>query len=299
MIYRLVIKLLGSTNRPLMYKFAYLYNYLFCKWYRFLPVKRSLAVSPVDVMGLSFANPIGLAAGFDREGKFLCYSAVTRLGFIEIGTINIDANHDVSNLTQHLANADRYFNNSDKQQLWGVNLGSLSNELDAKTIVDYSKGMALFWHYADYLVINLSRPESPARKSNPDIEGLTSFLTAIKQQHTQLTTDNNNLVPVVVKVAIDYRHNEHTITLLSLVRDLGFDGVIIAFENWPDITKVSDFLCVLKAAIGSFPLLVVGGIRSLEDAQQVLAAGASLVQIYTSLVQQGSLAIRKMIFGLS
>ena len=299
MIYRLVIKLLGHIKQPLMYKFAYLYNYFLCKGCWFLPVKRSLARSPVEVMGLSFANPIGLAAGFDRQGKFLRYSAVTGLGFIEIGTINIDANQDVSNLTRYLANADRHFKNSDKQQLWGVNLGSLSNDLNAKTVLDYSKGMALFWHYADYFVINLSRPESPTRRSNLDIEKLTSFLTAVKQQHTQLTTDNHHLVPVVVKIAIDYQHNEHTITILSLVRDLGFDGVIIAFENWPDITKVCDFLRVLKSMIGFFPLLVVGGIRSVEDAQQVLAAGASLVQIYTSLVQQGASAIRKMVFKLS
>ncbi len=93
----------------------------------------------------------------------------------------------------------------------------------------------------------------------------------------------------------NYHHYKNSINILLLIRDHGFDGVVIAFENWPDIKAISEYLRTLRTALTSFPFIIVGGVQSTQDAKQLIAAGASLVQIYTSLVQQGPLQTRKLI----
>ncbi|RLA01944.1 MAG: hypothetical protein DRQ42_01940 [Gammaproteobacteria bacterium] len=301
MLYRLLLKVLTSSSNGSIYKYAPLVNYFFCKLCRFSPRKLPLPLFPKNLMGLSFANPVGLAAGFDRNGKLLPYSEMIGCGFIEIGTINVDAtkesDNEVMTAIQNLNKAAKYDQSSNRQQRWGINLGSLRNTLDEQTAADYNKGMDLFWHHADYLVINLSRPESDARSLDPDMNSLDTFLTNIKYHHSTLTSYHGH-VPMVAKIAVDHVHNEHIIAILLLLRDHGFDGVILAFENWPDMKPMSEYLCRLKTETDCFPLIVVGGIRSTEDIQQLMAAGASLVQIYTSLAQQGPLQTRKMISRL-
>jgi dihydroorotate dehydrogenase len=301
MFYRLILKLLTNKKNGSIHSFAQTITFLFCKFYRLIPIKRSLPTSPVNVMGLSFANPVGLAAGFDRDGKLLPCSELIGCGFIEIGTINVDATKELDNevitAIQNMNNAAKHEQSSNQHPRWGINLGSLRNTLDEKTVADYNKGMDLFWHHADYLVINLSRPENDVRSLDPDMNSLDTFLTNIKHHHSTLTS-YHGYVPMLAKIAVDHVHNDHISTLLLLIRDHDFDGVILAFENWPDLKSVSDYLHTLKVIIGSFTLIVVGGIRSTEDMQQLMAAGASLVQIYTSLVQQGPLKTRKMITKL-
>jgi dihydroorotate dehydrogenase len=301
MLYRLLLKVLTSSSNGSVYKFAPLVNYFFCQICQFIPRKFPLPLSPTKVMGLSFANPVGLAAGFDRDGKLLPYSELIGCGFIEIGTINVDAtkesDKEIMTAIQNLNTAAKHEQGSNRQQRWGINLGSLRNKLDEQTAADYNKGMELFWHHADYLVINLSRPESDARSLEPDMNSLDAFLTNIKYHHSTLTSYHGH-VPMMAKIAVDRVHNEHIIAILLLLKDHAFDGVILAFENWPDMKPMSEYLRKIKTATDCFPLIVVGGIHSTKNIQELMAAGASLVQIYTCLVQQGPFQTRKMISRL-
>jgi dihydroorotate dehydrogenase len=302
MFYRLTLKLLTNKNDGSVHSFAQNLIYIFCQLTRLNPFKRSQTISPVKVMRLTFSNPVGLAAGFDRTGKFLPYSEFIGFGSIELGTLNIDATKalDKSTVTtlQNLAKATPHKNKSEHPQQWGINLGSLRNTLDEQTVADYTRGMNLFWQYADYLVINLSRPESDARALKLDMYGLDLFLTNIKFEHQALCTEKRKYIPVLAKLAIDYHHNESMAHLLLLLKNRSYDGAILSFENWPNIQQITDYLTVLKTNIDDFPFIVVGGIRSTQDSQQVMAAGASLVQVYTALVQQGPVKTRKMIANL-
>jgi dihydroorotate dehydrogenase len=302
MVYRTLLKLLTNENDGSIHRFAPTLIFIFCQLIRLNPFKRSQAISPVKVMGLTFSNPVGLAAGFDRTGKFLPYSEFIGFGSTELGTLNIDATKALDKNTvttlQNLSRATANKSESKHPQQWGINLGSLRNTLDEQTVADYTRGMNLFWQYADYLVINLSRPESDARALKLDMYGLDQFLTNIKFEHQALCTEKRKYIPVLAKLAIDYHHNESMAHLLLLLKNRSYDGVILAFENWPNVQQISDYLTDLKTKIDDVPFIVVGGIRSTEDAQQLIYSGASLVQTYTSLVKQGPLQTRQMITKL-
>jgi len=299
MFYRLLIKLLSGIDRNLVHRFAYLYVSGYSTLSRVFLKNRPVPLFPVKVMGLSFPNPIGLAAGFDHEGNLLHASEAIGFGFVEIGTVNIDSRNppDYKTLVifRNLEKASRRYGDTHRQQLRGISLGSFGKGLVEQTVLDYAKGMDLFWSYADYFAINLSRPGSSTRKLNPDLKGLSVFLGRIKQQHEILHSVYRNYVPMVAKVAVDYVDNDHISSILLTIRDCGFDGVIIAFEKWPEFNEIVEYLSTCKTEVQSLPFIVVGGIRSAKDARQALDAGASLVQIYTNLVLQGPLQTRKII----
>ena len=302
MLYRTILNLLSNKNDRSIYRFAPALIFIFSQLSRLNPIKRSLPLSPIKVMGLTFPNPVGLAAGFDRTGKTLSYSEFIGFGSIELGTINVDAtkalDKSVINTLQNLSKAANNKHKAKHPQQWGINLGSLRNTLDEQTVADYTRGMNLFWQYADYLVINLSRPESDARALKLDMYGLDLFLTNIKFEHQALCTEKRKYIPVLAKLAIDYHHSESMADLLLLLKNRSYDGAILAFENWPNVQQISDYLAELKTKTDNFPFIVVGGIHSTEDAQQLIYAGASLVQTYTSLVQQGPIETRQMIAKL-
>jgi dihydroorotate dehydrogenase len=298
MIYRTLLKLFTNKNDGSIHRFAQNLIYIFCQLTRLNPFNRSQPSSPVNIMGLTFTNPVGLAAGFDRTGKFLPYSEFIGFGSIELGTLNVDATKALDNSVVTSLQNLRKASKDKRSQQWGISLGSLRNTLDKETVADYTRGMTLFWHYADYLVINLSRPESDARALKPDMYGLDQFITNIKLQHQMLNQKRGKTIPILAKLAIDYQHNESTTDIIQLLQQRSFDGVILAFENWPDIQQITDYLRHIKTQFTDFPFIVVGGIRTTQDSQQLIAAGASLVQVYTTLVQQGPIQTRQMIAEL-
>ncbi len=294
MVYRFLIKAISSINGSYVNGFAYYYTYLYCILRRLLRTRPPRSAAPVVVMKLSFPNHLGLAAGFIRDGRLLRYFDVTGVGLVEIGTINIDSGIDPDPYLMDIIQNMDICSNEDRQQQWGINLGSLDNSLTQKAIADYTMGMKLFWSYADYLVINLSRPGSPVRTARPDMKTLTDFFRSIMEQRDLLSTNDTKHVPITVKIAIDYPDNEHIIPILLLVRKCGFNGAIIAFENWPDVERIGRYIDRLKVKLAPFPFIIVGGIRTVEDARLVLDAGASLVQIYSALVTHGPAYAKKM-----
>ncbi len=300
MIYRSLLRLIKCIDNNLKYCFAYWWARVFCFLTRFNPVTPPMPLHPVDVMDLHFPNPVGLAAGFDRDGKLASRLNTAGFGFIEIGTINVNSVCDSDDkLTNTVRNLRRSNNQSTNQALLGVSLGSLRNSIDEHTVNDYLQGMEIFWHYSDYIVINLSRPGSSVRSDINNKAELRTLLEKIKQGHTDLCEKHNNHVPVIIKVAIEYENRKALPETLIIANELKFDGLLIAFENWPSSVDVIATVCEISALTYQLPLIVVGGIKTADDALQILNAGANLVQCYTLLVDQGPVEMKKMIRKLT
>jgi dihydroorotate dehydrogenase len=299
MIYRLLLSAVKLIDDNLKYRFAYWWSGVYCFLNRFNPIALTLPSNPVNIMNLDFPNPVGLAAGFDRDGKLAYRLNTAGFGFIEIGTINIDSeiesDNDINNIIHDIEQSKNHCTN---QALLGVSIGSLRNSIDDHTVADYLYGMEKFWNHSDYIVINLSRPGSSMRSEIHKNAALRRLLEKIKQRHAELCNNYRNHVPIVVKVAIDYETRKTLPETLTVAYELGFDGLLIAFENWPSSTDVKETVSWISTLTNKLPLIVVGGIKSENDVMQILNSGANLVQCYSLLVNQGPLQTRKMIAGL-
>lgn len=156
----------------------------------------------------------------------------------------------------------------------------------------------MFWQYADYIVINLSRPGSSMRSEAHKESVLRHLLEKIKQKHTELCNKYRIFVPIVIKIALDYETRKTLPETITVAYELGFNGLLIAFEHWPSSTDVNETVSRISTLTNKLPLIVVGGIKSADDVMQILNSGAHLVQCYTLLVEQGPLQTRKMIVRL-
>lgn len=300
MIYRSLLRVIKCIDNNLKYCFAYWWVRVFCFLNRFNPVTPPLPSHPVNIMNLHFPNPVGLAAGFDRDGKLASRLNTAGFGFIEIGTINVNSEIDSDDKLANIVRNLRHSNNqSIIQPLLGISLGSLRNIIDDHTVADYLQGMEIVWHYSDYIVINLSRPGSSVRSEANNKAELRVLLEKIKQGHTELCEKQCNHVPMVIKVAIEYENRKTLPETLIIAYELEFDGLLIAFENWPSSVDVIATVCEISALTNQLPLIVVGGIKTADDVLQILNAGANLVQCYTLLVDQGPAEMEKMIRKLT
>jgi dihydroorotate dehydrogenase len=300
MIYRSLLKVIKCIDNNLKFCFAYWWVRVFCFLSRFNPVTTPLPSHPVDIMNLHFPNPVGLAAGFDRDGKLASRLITAGFGFVEVGTINvnseIDSDDKLANIVHNLRHSKKQSTN---QALLGVSLGSLRNIIDDHTVADYLHGMEIVWHYSDYIVINLSRPGSSMRSETDNNTESRILLERIKQRHTELCEKYSSHVPAIIKVAIEYENRKTLPETLIIANELEFDGLLIAFENWPSSGDVIATVREISALTNQLPLIVVGGIKTADDALQILNAGANLVQCYTLLVEQGSAEMKKMISKLT
>jgi dihydroorotate dehydrogenase len=260
---------------------------------------RTLPSYPINIMGLDFPNPVGLAAGFDRDGSQINSLSKIGFGFIEIGTINVNSELDSDDeLENIIRNLEHSKNQSTNQTLVGISLGSLRDTIDDHTVADYLQGMEKFWHYSDYIVINLSRPGSSARSETDIKTELHSLLKRVKQRHTELCERHNKHVPIIIKAAIDYETRKTQPEILIIASELEFDGLLIAFEYWPSSSEMVETVYEISSLTNQMPLIVVGGIKKEDDVLQLLNAGANLVQCYTLLAVHGPVEMEKMIFNL-
>ncbi len=296
MIYRSLLSVIKLIDNNLKYRFAYWWVRVYCFLNRFNPVTPPLPSHPVNVMNLNFPNPVGLAAGFDRDGKLANRLNTAGFGFIEIGTINVNSEIESDDELENIVLNLEYSRN---QALHGISLGSLRNTIDEHTVADYIQGMEIVWTYSDYIVINLSRPGSSMRSDENNKAELRMLLEKIKQEHTELSEKHRNHVPIIIKVAIDYETRKTLPETLIIAYELEFDGLLIAFENWPSSDDVITAVREISALTNQLPLIVVGGIKTANDALQILNAGAKLVQCYTFLVEQGPTEMKKMIRKLT
>jgi dihydroorotate dehydrogenase len=276
-----------------------------------------------EVFGLKFKNPVGLAAGFDKDAK--CYKELSNFGFgfIEIGTLTPkpqDGNPKkrLFRLKKNNSIINRMgFNNGgvdaavlrlkkNKGVLIGGNIGKNKLTPNEDAISDYLICFDALFDYVDYFVVNVSSPNTPNLRELQEKKPLTELLSKLESRNSEHKTKK----PILLKIAPDLT-NDQLLDIIDIVNETKIAGVIatnttisregLQTENNPEVsrengglsgkpltkrsTEVIRFLS--EKSNKAFPIIGVGGIHSAKDALEKLEAGASLVQLYTGFIYEG------------
>ena len=277
------------------------------------------------LFGRTFQNPVGLGAGFDKNGQYIKAMPTLGMGFTEIGTVTPkpqDGNPKprLFRLIEDLSiqNAMGFNNKGSYYMLQrlkkinffdypiGINIGKNKVTPENEALDDYEKLFKAFKDYGDYVVINISSPNTPGLR---DLQN-ESFIKAIFAMGKKITTK-----PILLKIAPDMTA-EDAIALCNTAVEAGADGIIATnttidyslTEHAKDFGGISGallteksytlFRAIAKELYGKTLLISVGGIDSAEEAYRRIKAGASLVQVYSMLVYKGPLLIKEINEGL-
>lgn len=282
----------------------------------------------VRAMGIDFPSPIGLGAGFDKDGRVFDALGALGFGFVEIGTVTAEGQPGnpkprLFRLPQDRALLNRMgFNNSGSRSLaerlarrgrkgrpvLGINIGKTKVTPAEEAPSDYAKSAELLAPHADYLVVNVSSPNTPGLRDLQATESLRPILEAVKGAIQRST--GGRKVPLLVKIAPDLS-DEDVLLVADLALELELDGIVATNTTiaraglTTDPAKVDalgagglsgaplkrrsfEVLSLLSERVqGRCALISAGGIESVQDVQERLARGATLVQIYSSLVYEG------------
>ncbi|GIJ93477.1 quinone-dependent dihydroorotate dehydrogenase [Capnocytophaga stomatis] len=277
-----------------------------------------------EVFGIKFKNPVGLAAGLDKEAKL--YEELSNLGFgfIEIGTITPKGQPGNPKKRLFRLKADKAiinrmgFNNQgveeaikqlkkNKNVIIGGNIGKNKITPNDQAVDDYSICFEKLFPYVNYFVVNVSSPNTPNLRTLQEKEPLTLLLNTLQKLNSQKEKPK----PILLKIAPDLT-NEQLLDIIDIVKETKIAGVIatnttISRERLqsPDrnetgglsgkpLTKRStEVIRFLSEKSGkAFPIIGVGGIHSVEDALEKLEAGASLIQLYTGFIYEGPKLIK-------
>ena len=281
--------------------------------------------SPVRVMGIDFPNPVGLAAGLDKNGEYVDALAALGFGSLEIGTVTPrpqpgNPKPRLFRLVEHEAIINRMgFNNVGVDKLvrnlesaafrgvLGINIGKNFDTPIEKAAEDYLACMDAVYDRATYITLNISSPNTRNLRDLQSSDALGALLGAVMQRRESLATRYGATRPLLVKVAPDLDDEQvHAIAELAVthrVNGLIATNTTIARESVKDHRHASQagglsgrpllapstaILRKLAAALnGRVPLVGVGGILSGADARAKIEAGASLVQLYTGFIYRG------------
>ena len=245
-----------------------------------------------NVMGLSFPSPLGLAAGFDKHGTLYNYLAPLGFGFAEIGSvIPLPEQQRSLGLDRVISILSKNF------RPHAIPLGisiSMNRTTPPKQMVsDYMICMEKLWEFADYITLNLGVRAGPDLHQPKHRATLHTILAAAKDKQMLMTTESGIFCPIVVK--IDQNRGD-TNNLLSCVRDYAFNGLILSDDG--HVNDKNEILVNLQRASSkmcdSMPIISVGGIHTPQDVADRLSSGASLVQIYSGMVESGPLLPRRI-----
>jgi dihydroorotate dehydrogenase len=232
-------------------------------------------VCPVEAMGLRFGNPLGLAAGFDRTGRLIASLAPLGFGHIEVGTITPG--------TANLA-----LPASPRAHLRiGASIGSARRGIDWRVVADYVAALRRVWSRADYVVANLSSPFLARQLDTPGVEAL---IEALGEARRSLGDETGCRRPLLVKVTCGPPDTPLPAALKS-VRRHRLSGAVLVSSSLRQIAAAREHL-------DGAALISVGGATSAADVRARLAAGAALVQIYTTFVRDGPDVVRRILADL-
>lgn len=298
------------------------------------------AARPLEAFGLRFPNAVGLAAGFDKHGTGWPAAAALGFGHIEIGTITALAQPGNPKPRAFRYPAEEAvinrmgFNNEGAEAIaarlakmpargkrripLGINIGkSKVTPLD-KAVEDYLTSFALLAGHADYLVLNVSSPNTPDLRKLQDEQRLSELLAALDSANRdRAAKPGKTRIPLLLKIAPDLTFPQIDAVLEQLAAN-HFDGIIATnttlarpgpfatvdqaggLSGKPVRQKSTDIIrYIARATNGKLPIIGVGGIHSSSDAAEKLDAGAALVQIYTGMIYRGPFFARELARNLS
>lgn len=304
-------------------------------WPVFTPLLGALFAepgNPVQAFGLTFKNPLGLAAGYDKDGLAVSGLAALGFGHVEVGTVTLRPQAGnplprVFRLPEDSAVINRMgfpgrgaefvarqLRNNKQKTILGVNLGKNKDTPLEQAAQDYIALIRLFTPLADYLTINISSPNTVGLRRLQGREMLESLLGEIARERNQITLGHSGRIPVLVKIAPDLSDDELE-DAVGIILQTGMDGIIATnttlqreglqnrnqgesggLSGQPLRALADSVLAKVVARVnGKIPVIGVGGIMTPDDAKKKIDLGATLVQVYTGLVYAGPGLIRQVI----
>ena len=292
--------------------------------------------------GLSFANPIGLAAGFDKNGLAAQGLAALGFGFIEVGTVTYQAQPGNPRprlfrlpLDQALINRAGFNNDGAAivaarlarhrpDCVLGINIGKSRAVPVEEAIPDYLASFELVHAHADYIVVNVSSPNTPNLRELQRADALMALLRALQKRNQELSGQRAQArtTPLLVKIAPDLGMKELE-SIVDVVERAGLDGIIAtntttSRENLRTPTQLVSacgegglsgvplraratamIAALYRLTRGRVPLIGVGGVFTAQDAWEKICAGASLVQLYTGFIYEGFSLVSEINDGLA
>ncbi len=289
-----------------------------------------VASSPRQVMGITFPNPVGLAAGLDKNAAVIDGMAALGFGFLEVGTVTPRAqpgnpkprlfrvkqaegiinrfgfnNLGVDNLVENVKNAKF-------KGVLGINIGKNFDTPNERAVDDYLHCMEKVYPFASYITVNISSPNTKNLRALQEKEALSVLLAALKLAQARLAQQYGRYVPMALKIAPDLTQ-EQIIEIADLLMQHQMDGVIATnttlardavigmqhgeeaggLSGAPVKNSATRVIQQLSQQLqGALPIIGVGGILSGADAVEKIAAGASLVQVYSGLIYKGPALVR-------
>jgi len=291
---------------------------------RLLP-DRTIHCTPVRVMGLDFPNPVGLAAGLDKNGAHINALARLGFGFLEVGTVTPrpqpgnprprlfripQAEAIINRMGFNNAGVDKLLKNvqqADYPGILGINIGKNADTPLQNAADDYLIGLRKVYPYASYVTVNISSPNTKQLRQLQNEIQLEQLLGALKTEQTRLSDQHGRYTPLAIKIAPDLEPDQIT-AIASLLLKHKMDAVIATntttardgLEHLPygneqgglsgaPLTERSTAVIRQLATHlqHAIPIIGAGGIMSPADAQAKMEAGADLVQIYSGLIYRG------------
>lgn len=294
-----------------------------------------LAPDPRTVMGITFPNPVGLAAGLDKDGAYIDGLAALGFGSIEVGTVTPrpqpgNPKPRIFRLPQATAVINRMgFNNGgvdafvanvqaskffqDKEGVLGLNIGKNADTPIERAADDYLHCLEKVYPYASYVTVNISSPNTKNLRQLQGGSELDALLSQLKDAQQRLADKHKRYVPIALKIAPDV-DGEQVKSIAAALLQHKMDAVIATnttitrdavkglphadetggLSGAPVFEMSNTVVRALKAELGdALPIIGVGGILSGENAQAKIAAGASLVQLYTGLIYRGPALVKE------
>ncbi|MDO8263884.1 MAG: quinone-dependent dihydroorotate dehydrogenase [Gallionella sp.] len=283
------------------------------------------ADSPRTVMGLTFPNPVGLAAGLDKNGGCIDGLAALGFGFIEIGTVTplpqpgnpkprlfrlAQANAIINRMGFNNDGVDKLIENvqhADFRGILGINIGKNAATPIEKAADDYLICLRKVYAHASYVTVNISSPNTKNLRQLQDEDALNNLLAQLKSEQQKLSDSHGKYVPITLKIAPDLE-GDQIAQIAHLLMQHRIDGVIATnttlsrecvaniehgaetggLSGAPVREKSTAVIRQMAAELqGALPIIGVGGILNGADAAEKINAGASLVQIYSGLIYRG------------
>lgn len=298
--------------------------------------RQQLPNRPVECMGLTFRNPVGLAAGLDKNGECIEAFDAMGFGFVEVGTVTpraqsgndkprlfrlVGAEGIINRMGFNNLGVDNLIENVKKAKyscVLGINIGKNKDTPIEKGAEDYLICMEKVYEYAGYIAVNISSPNTPGLRTLQYGEALDELLVELKRKQAELEEKHGKYVPLALKIAPDLTDDEISQICQSLINNK-IDGVIATnttldrtmvegmkhaqeaggLSGRPLQSRSTEVVRLLRKVLqGNIPIIGVGGVDSYVAAKEKMLAGADLVQVYSGFIYHGPGLVRDIVKNL-